>query len=47
MTMEMEYTGQIPNTPKGHIYCVRFPVEHPASNFSPRITPYFLGILFL
>ncbi|MDP1608852.1 MAG: alpha-glucan family phosphorylase [Chlamydiales bacterium] len=43
-TLEMEYTGQIPNTPNGHIYCVGVSAEHPASNFTPRITPYFPGV---
>lgn len=41
---EMEYKGQMPNTPNGHIYCVRAPVEYPASNFTLRITPYFPGV---
>jgi starch phosphorylase len=44
MTKEMEYKEQIPNTQNGHIYCVRVPGEHPASNFTPRITPYFPSI---
>ena len=36
--------GQIPNSPNGHIYRVEVPTEHPASNFTPRIIPYFPGV---
>ncbi len=36
--------GQIPNTQNGHIYRVEVSTEHQASNFTPRIIPYFPGV---
>jgi len=44
MTKQMEYQEQIPNTTDGHIYRSSVPVTYPASNFTPRIVPYFPGV---
>ena len=44
MTKEMEYLGQIPNSPNGHIYRVGVSTEHEASSFTPRIVPHFQGV---
>lgn len=44
MTKEMEYLGQIPNSPNGHIYRVEVSTEHQASSFTPRIIPDYPGV---
>ncbi len=43
-TKEMEYQGPIPKTRDGHIYRTKIALNQPASNFTPRITPYFPGV---
>lgn len=44
MTKEMEYLGQIPNSPNGHIYRVEVSTEHQAPSFTPRFVPHFPGV---
>ena len=44
LTKEMDYQGQVPNTPNSHIYRVEVPSTYPASSFTPRIVPYFPGV---
>lgn len=44
LTKEMEYQGKIPNTSNGHIYGAKVPAATPASNFTPRIVPFFPGV---
>jgi glycogen phosphorylase len=41
---EMEYLGQIPNSPTGHSYYVEVSSEYQPSNFTPRIIPCFPGV---
>jgi starch phosphorylase len=43
MTKEMKYMGAILNSPNGHVYGLEVSAEHQASNFTPRIIPYFPG----
>ena len=44
LNKEMEYQGPIPNTRDGHIYRAEVPAANPASSFTPRIIPHFLGV---
>lgn len=44
MKKEMEYQGQIPNKPGGHIYHVEIPASKDPSTFTSRILPNFPGV---